>query len=165
MAPIRSCALLSFLALAVLAPSSLAVEQTCEGCIQACCEWSLAASGGNPFAWFIKLHSRDPVRCVDIVAEYGPYSQEFNRCSYEADMRCLRKNCFRCANTYASRIPLPFFDKLGLPGHYGVNGTKPLTFVPGEVIVIKLGSRPKRELPPKPKLLGTVPKRPRKARL
>ena len=134
-------ALLGVWALATVSESAQAMEQTCAGCIQSCCEWSLAARGEDRLHHFVRLHSKIPVPCTDLVAQHGPYSPEVVSCEDAARMRCLRSNCSRCAYTYASWtswIPLPMrvLDAGKFPGHHSVSGAKPIRLVPGQVIVV-----------------------------
>ena len=138
----RIGALLAILALALLPQSVRGMEQTCAGCIQSCCEWSLAAREEGRLHHFVRIHSKIPVPCADLAAKHGPYAPEVERCEDAARMRCLRSNCSGCANTYASRTfwLLPLVGNLleagKFPGHHGVGGSKPIRLAPGQVIVV-----------------------------
>ena len=132
------CLLLAGGALAVAPDLCLAIEQTCSGCIDACCEWSVAGVTEFPHDEFVRLNTKTPLPCMDVGRQYGLRSREFSSCQIAAYNRCLKRNCSNCVYSYIDGIPSPVnLFKRKLPGHVGVNGTKPVRLTVGEVNVVE----------------------------
>ena len=124
-------------ALAASPAIGLAIERTCDGCISACCDWAYSAWDG-PYDAYTRRYSRDPTPCVDVVAQHGQRSKEARQCAIKAYSSCLNRHCSKCNYPTTLSVTLGFrlFGKR-LPGHFGVSGTKPLRFEPGQIIVVK----------------------------
>ena len=132
------CLILAGGALAVGPDLCLAIEQTCSGCIDACCEWSVAGVTEFPYDEFVRLNTKTPPPCVEVSQQHGIDSREFGNCQIAAYNRCLERNCSRCVYSYIQGIPTPVnLFKRKLPGHVGVSGTKPVRLTVGEVTVVE----------------------------
>ena len=129
--------LLIAFALAASPAIGLAIERTCDGCISACCDWAYSARDGAYNA-YVRRYSTDRTPCVDVVIQHGQRSKEAQLCIDKAYASCLRRHCSKCDYPTTLSVTLGFrlFGKR-LPGHFGVSGTKPLRFEPGQIIVVK----------------------------
>lgn len=134
--------LLAIFVLAALPNIGSAIEQTCAGCIDSCCEWSLVRPRDPtdfPDNQFVLLNSRVPPPCAGIASRHGARSWEFSQCQDAAYRRCLKRNCSACAYTLSALIPLPpgLIEGKKLPERFGVSGTKPVALSVGQVTVVE----------------------------
>lgn len=110
-------------AVTVLPGAALAVEQTCRGCLDACCGKVHAAQQGcssNSGRW------------------YG-------RCSEANSIRGTQTTCRRpWLRFIRPRIPGVEYQRW-LPPEYEISGTKPIRPYPGQVIVIERTGNTKKE--------------------
>ena len=113
--PLPRIAWIAVVALAALPLAAPAIEQTCRGCLDACCGKSHADQQGCG------------IECARAYA------------------RCLETNCIRCIQATYRRPWLHFIYpgipgegyQPRLPRGYGISGTKPVQLYPGQVIVIE----------------------------
>ena len=155
-----------WLVLAVLLPSSgPAMQATCSGCPDNCCQWAYSAwlvQIARPserthsiaeYSWeFYETHGYDPVPCQDVIEDRIAYE----RCALKAFNRCRKQFCceFRLKQRWSWRDfigigEFPGYEELNARlekerldeeleklNRRGVDGTEPVEFYPGQVIVI-----------------------------
>ena len=156
----------AWLIVVVWLPSvSLAMEATCGGCPDNCCQWAFAAglvrsnhpdrSVAEYSREFYEEHGYDPVPCQAVVEDRRAY----DRCALKAYHRCRKKRC--CAFKYQQDWSwrdfvgigeFPGYDELNaqleserwdreheIHNRRGMSGTEPMEFFVGQVIVIQDG--------------------------
>ena len=156
----------AWLIVVVWLPSvSLAMEATCGGCPDNCCQWAFAAglvrsnhpdrSVAEYSRDFYEKHGYDPVPCQAVVEDRRAY----DRCALKAYHRCRKTRC--CAFKYQQDWSWRDFVGIGeYPGYdelnaqleserwdreyevhnrRGMSGTEPMEFFVGQVIVIEDG--------------------------
>lgn len=142
-----------------------AMEATCGGCPDNCCQWAFAATlvrSNHPnqsvagySREFYESYGYDPVPCQDLIDDRRAY----DRCALKAYHRCRKQRC--CAFKYqqewswwdfAGIGEFPGYDELdarlenermdrAYEAHHrrGMSGTEPMEFFVGQVIVIQDG--------------------------
>ena len=110
-----------------LPATTSAMEMTCAGCLDSCCNWAFSAQTAlYSRAPSIEAYSRstwerygyEPVPCRDVVTDREAYQ----KCVNKAFRRCYSTHCRGCRLNRAK---------------WGVSGTKPVKFYSGKTIVIK----------------------------
>lgn len=148
--------------LALLPSIGAAMEATCYGCSDSCCQWAFAArlalANGEPS---IEAYSREtferygyaPVPCREVVGDERAY----DRCAIKAYWRCKKRLCYK----FRQELKWSWSDWIGLgefPGYdavnaqleeerwdeqwrqhnrRGVSGTEPVEFHPGQMIIVE----------------------------
>ena len=153
---------------ALLPAIGLAMEPTCDGCADNCCQWAYSAllvEMTHPSARtqsiaeysrdVYEAHGNDPVPCQNLIGDRRAYEE----CAIRAFFRCRRQRC--CKFRYKADWSWSDFVGIGeFPGYdelnarlekerhdeafkehnrRGISGTEPVEFFPGQVIVIKDG--------------------------
>ena len=121
--PLLRIAWIAVIAVAALPEAAPAMELTCRGCLDACCQ---------------NLHPGQGYCDEDCAARY---------------VRCLEANCIRCLQTTYKRRWLNFIapgipgegHQPRLPPEYGISGTKPVQPYPGQVTVIESTGKTKKK--------------------
>ena len=110
-------------------PTVLAVEQTCQACLDNCCDWAFSTpSQSLPFGHFW-VEAGPCAEDEQLVA-----SRELNNCATKAFDRCVEQYCPKCALTSFIKTAL-FLDR-ALLGHRGISGSKPIQFHQGQIIEV-----------------------------
>lgn len=144
---------------------SAAMEATCGGCPDNCCQWAFSAElarSNHPSQGVAEYsrehyekHGYDPVPCQAVVEDRRAYE----RCALKAYHRCRKQRC--CAFKYQQDWSwgdfvgigeFPGYDELNArlenerwdrayEAHHrrGMSGTEPMEFFVGQVIVIQNG--------------------------
>ena len=142
--PIAGSAPLLALAFLAIAPRpGTAMEATCAGCLDNCCQWAFAARQAlygtysermpiDAYSWQRwERHGFPPAPCREDLDNWA----EYERCAWKAFSRCYKSRCTGCG---VSWFPL---DWISRPGHgerqrRSIGGTKPVERHAGQVIVI-----------------------------
>ena len=138
-----SAPLLAIAFLAVVPKAGTAMEATCAGCLDNCCQWAFAAHAAlygrfsermpiSDYSWLHwEQHGFPPAPCRETLNDQAEYDQ----CAWEAFSRCYRSRCKGCG--------VPWFPFTGIyrPSYderqrRSIGGTKPVEPHAGQVIVI-----------------------------
>ena len=126
--------------LAALPSISVAIEATCAGCIDNCCEWAFSASTAlysrlpsiDAYSWKSwERHGFPPAPCREELHDAAQYQ----RCVTKAFDRCYKERCKGCSISW---IPFrgafrPTYEERQ---RRAISGTEPVELHPGQETVL-----------------------------
>lgn len=137
-----SAPLLALAFLAVVPKVGTAMEATCAGCLDNCCQWAFAARRAvylrwqgttvSAYSWqHWEQHGFPPSPCRELLEDWAAYEQ----CAWKAFSRCYKLRCKGCSGSWTPFFRLSFDERQ----RRGISGTKPVQLHAGQVIVIETG--------------------------